>query len=103
MTSLKAHGWRFDRLLTHTCSTEEKANLFKFGNDFEDPTERMVQNIIDAVRENSGSFRTHLFGHMHKLRMTDYDDYRCIGLYQEVITPYVSSTSKEEVFKGVHA
>lgn len=103
MTSLRSCRWKFDRLLTHTCSTEEKADLFKFSNDFEDPTERMVQNIVDTVRENGGSFRTHLFGHMHKLRMADYEDYRCIGLYQEVMTPYVSSASKEEVFKGVHA
>lgn len=81
-STLAANGWNFDLFLSHTCRPELKGPVLgSYKADFFDPTEVMIANLEDLVKENGGSWKTSCFGHFHT--EVDYGKYHC--LYGRVV------------------
>jgi len=71
-------GWKVDYVLSHTCPTSQRA-AFDGGNRPPDPTEAMLQELLDRGLE----FREWHFGHFHAEKQVDrfichYDSVRSL-------------------------
>lgn len=59
--NLDKHGWQVDYVISHTCPSSQRSN-FVDVNRFKDPTEEMLQELIDRGLK----FKEWHFGHFHR-------------------------------------
>ena len=80
--TLEKHRWTFDLFLSHTCRPELKRHVLEtYKADFFDPTEAMIADLEDLIKENGGCWKVSCFGHFHT--DVDYGKHHC--LYERVV------------------
>lgn len=74
-TNLKAHNYKVDYILTHTCPTYVKEQIHSVKFDFYDPTEKILDFIDERV-----VYSKWFFGHHHLDIEREYSGktYRCL-------------------------
>lgn len=80
--TLKDNNFKFDYMISHTCRPSLKGPVLNsYKVDFHDPTEVMIENIEEYIKENGGDWKESYFGHFHT--DVNYEKYHC--LYKNVV------------------
>ena len=85
LDTLKRNEWKFDYLLTHTCSDEMAVKMFGYEDIIPDPTGKMITSLIESIHGNGGGFSRHFFGHHHMMASFYSEKYDSMCLYEEIL------------------